>query len=72
MQLLPRAFSRTSQTFAWIDPESDMLYVDASSTRKAEELISLLRKTTGQSACLCLFQLKNQADVVMTRLVNRG
>ena len=38
MQLLPRAFSRTSQTYAWIDTETDMLYVDCSSSRKAEEL----------------------------------
>ena len=71
MQLLPRAFSRTSQTFAWIDPESDMLYVDASSTRKAEELISLLRKTLG-SLPVVPIQLKNQADVVMTDWLTEG
>jgi len=71
MQLLPRAFSRTSQTFAWIDPESDMLYVDASSTRKAEELISLLRKTLG-SLPVVPIQLKNQADVIMTDWLVEG
>ncbi|AGH81083.1 recombination associated protein [Psychromonas sp. CNPT3] len=71
MQLLPRAFSRTSQTFAWIDPETNMLYVDASSTRKAEELISLLRKTLG-SLPVVPIQLKNQADVIMTDWLNEG
>jgi len=71
MQLLPRAFSRMSQTFAWIDPESDMLYVDASSARKAEELISLLRKTLG-SLPVVPIQLKNQADVVMTDWLVEG
>jgi recombination associated protein RdgC len=71
MQLLPRAFSRTSQTFAWIDPEADMLYVDASSTRKAEELISLLRKTLG-SLPVVPIQLKNQADVIMTDWLTDG
>ncbi|ABM03974.1 putative exonuclease, RdgC [Psychromonas ingrahamii 37] len=71
MQLLPRAFSRTSQTFAWIDSESDMLYVDASSTRKAEELISLLRKTLG-SLPIVPIQLKNQADVIMTDWLTEG
>ena len=71
MQLLPRAFSRTTQTFAWIDPESDILYVDASSTRKAEELISLLRKTLG-SLPVVPIQLKNQADVVMTDWLTEG
>ena len=71
MQLLPRAFSRTSQIFAWIDTESDLLYVDASSTRKAEELISLLRKTVG-SLPVVPIQLKNQADVVMTDWLVEG
>lgn len=71
MQLLPRAFSRTSQTYAWIDPESDMFYVDASSARKAEELISLLRKTLG-SLPVVPIQLKNQSDVVMTDWLVEG
>jgi len=70
-QLLPRAFSKTSQTFAWIDAESDMLYVDASSARKAEELISLLRKTLG-SLPVVPIQLKNQTDVVMTDWLVEG
>jgi len=71
MQLLPRAFSRSTQTFAWIDPEADMLYVDASSTRKAEELISLLRKTLG-SLPVVPIQLKNQTDVIMTDWLVEG
>jgi recombination associated protein RdgC len=71
MQLLPRAFSRTTQTFAWIDPEADMLYIDASSSRKAEELISLLRKTLG-SLPVVPIQLKNQADVTMTDWLVEG
>lgn len=71
MQLLPRAFSRTSYTFAWIDNESNMLYVDASSTRKAEELISLLRKTVG-SLPVVPVQLQKQTDVVMTDWLVEG
>lgn len=71
MQLLPRAFSRTSQTFAWIDKESDMLYVDSTSAKKAEELISLLRKTLG-SLPVVPVQLQNQTDVVMTDWLLEG
>lgn len=71
MQLLPRAFSRTAYTFAWIDNESNMLYVDASSTRKAEELISLLRKTVG-SLPVVPVQLQKQTDVVMTDWLVEG
>jgi len=71
MQLLPRAFSRTSQTYAWIDNETNMLYVDSSSARKAEELISLLRKTLG-SLPVVPVQLQNQTDVVMTDWLVEG
>ncbi len=45
--LLPRAFSRTSQTLAYIDPAKGLLVVDAGSPRKAETLIEFLRKTLG-------------------------
>jgi len=45
--LLPRALVRSSHTFAYIDPKNDWLIVNAASSRKAEELIMLLRKTLG-------------------------
>jgi len=45
--LLPKAFSKSSQTYAYIDPQSGYLLVDSSSAKKAEELISLLRETLG-------------------------
>jgi recombination associated protein RdgC len=45
--LLPRAFSRSTQTLAYIDATNGLLVVDASSPRKAEALIEFLRKTLG-------------------------
>ncbi|MDC9728590.1 MAG: recombination-associated protein RdgC [Methyloprofundus sp.] len=45
--LLPRAFSFSKRTFAYIDPKGGWLVVDAASAKKAEELISFLRKNLG-------------------------
>ncbi len=46
-ELLPRALVKASHTFACIDPKSGWLIVNASSAKKSEELILLLRKTLG-------------------------
>ncbi len=46
-ELLPRALVKASHTYAYIDPKNDWLIVNASSSKKAEELIMLLRKTLG-------------------------
>ena len=46
-ELLPKAFSFTRRTFAYIDPKGGWLIVDAASANKAEDLASLLRKCLG-------------------------
>lgn len=43
LELLPKAFSRTKRTYAWIDPINGWLVVDASSPARAEDLLELLR-----------------------------
>ncbi len=43
-ELLPRAFSLSSETRAWIDPAHGWLVIDAASQAKADELMTLLLK----------------------------
>lgn len=45
--LLPRAFSKYQQTALWIDSENNLIYVDAASAKRAEEILALLRKSLG-------------------------
>lgn len=46
-QLLPRAFSRYSRVFAYVSLKEQWIVVDSSSSAKAEEVLSLLRKSIG-------------------------
>jgi len=47
VDLLPRAFTRSQRTFAYIDPRADLIVVDSASSTRAEELLNLLRETLG-------------------------
>lgn len=42
--LLPKAFAFSKKTYAYIDPKGGWLIIDAASTKKAEEILSHLRK----------------------------
>jgi len=46
-ELLPRAFSRVTDTHAYICPENNIIVVNSSTRGKAEDLLALLRKTLG-------------------------
>ena len=44
---LPRAFSKHQFTAIWLDLEMQLVYVDAGSSKRAEDTLALLRKTLG-------------------------
>ena len=69
--LLPRAFSRTANTFAWINPADGLLMVDASSAKKADDVLALLRKSIG-SLPVVPVALKNPPAITMTEWLQEG
>lgn len=46
-ELLPRAFSKYSNTLIWICNEKGLIFVESGSAKKAEDALALLRKTLG-------------------------
>jgi recombination associated protein RdgC len=71
LDLLPRAFTRSSLTYAYVDPQKRWIVVDAASPKKAEDLVSLLRKSLGSLPARPLL-VKQAPPEVMTRWLEGG
>lgn len=63
--LLPRAFSKHQYTSMWIDSENQLIYVDAASSKRAEEVLALLRKSLGSLPVIPL-GFANEPSLVMS------
>lgn len=64
--LLPKALTKSQVQFAYIAPAERWVVVNASSAKKAEELLGLLRDTLGQLSVIP-FSTKNQPTQIMTQ-----
>lgn len=64
--LLPRAFVRNQQFFAYLAPQEGMLVMNCTSAPKAEALLNLLRDSVG-SLPVALPEVKRSPGDVMTR-----
>jgi recombination associated protein RdgC len=47
-ELLPKAFTRTQLTYAYLDTRNGWMIIDSASATKADDLVSLLRESIGQ------------------------
>jgi recombination associated protein RdgC len=69
-ELLPRAFTFSNKTYAYIDPKGGWLIVDAASAKKAEDLLSSLRKCLGSLPAVPLNTIEKPVKVMTEWLVN--
>lgn len=69
--LLPKALTKASYDFAYIDKENSLLVVNTSSAKRAEELISALRESIGSLNVVPLSVQKTPAHV-MTSWLREG
>ncbi|PJG85245.1 recombination-associated protein RdgC [Conservatibacter flavescens] len=68
--LLPRAFSKNQYTALWIDSETNLIYVDAASSKRAEDTLALLRKTLGSLPVVPL-SFVHEPAVAMTEWIEQ-
>ncbi|MGL6118313.1 recombination-associated protein RdgC [Plesiomonas sp.] len=69
--LLPRAFTKSSQTLAWIDTTQGLIMIDAASAKRAEDLLALLRKSLGSLPVLPL-NVQKPIELTLTEWVRSG
>lgn len=71
VDLLPRAFTRSSHMFAYVDPAAGWVVVDSGTAKKAEELLSTLRETLGSLRVKPL-AVNSAPASIMTRWLETG
>jgi recombination associated protein RdgC len=69
-ELLPKAFTFSRKTYAYIDAKGGWLIVDAASAKSAEDLLSHLRKCLGSLPAVPLSTMENPSLVMTGWLLN--
>lgn len=69
--LLPRAFSRFSQTMMWIDSVNGLIMIDCASAKKAKDTLALLCKSLG-SLPVAPLTLETPIELTLTEWVRSG
>lgn len=70
-ELLPRAFSRTTDTHGYINAKDNIIVINTSSRAKAEDFLALLRKSLGTLPVTSI-STERAPDEVMTDWVGRN
>jgi recombination associated protein RdgC len=70
-ELLPKAFTRSGLTYAYVDPQQGWILVDSASPKRAEDLVSQLRKSLTSLPARPLVVKQAPAEV-MTRWLDGG
>ncbi len=71
-ELLPRAFTFSHKTYAYIDTQNGFVVVDSASTKKAEDLLSALRKTLGSLPAIPLNTVEKPVLTMTQWLLNQN
>ncbi|HCT3326153.1 TPA: recombination-associated protein RdgC [Enterobacter cloacae] len=69
--LIPRAFTRIIATSIWVDVEMGRVWVDSSSSKRAEDCLALLRKTLGSLPVVPL-TIENPVELTLTEWLRAG
>jgi recombination associated protein RdgC len=71
LDMMPRAFTKNSRIFAYIDTKGGWMVVDAASVGKADEFVAILRETL-ENLHVTPLAMANDPSVIMTSWLNDG